>query len=79
MWQISICFQKHRMKYKKYQILKTGDVRHFQFKEETKYSLIIDIIFVLHTWQITICFQKHRMKYKNDQILKGGDVRRFQF
>ena len=31
MWQVSNCFQKHRMKYKKDQILKTGDVRRFQF------------------------------------------------
>ena len=28
-WQITICFQKHRMKYKKDQILKAGDVKRF--------------------------------------------------
>ena len=30
-WQITICFQKDRMKYEKDQILKAGDVRRFQF------------------------------------------------
>ena len=30
-FQITIFFHKHRMKYKKDQILKAGDVRRFQF------------------------------------------------
>ena len=30
-WQITIRFQKHRMKYKKDQILKAGNVRRFLF------------------------------------------------
>ena len=30
-WQVTICFQKHRMKYEKDQILNAGDVRRFQF------------------------------------------------
>ena len=79
MLQITICFQKHWVKYKKDQILKAGNVRRFLFLEETKKSLIIDYNFVLYKRQITICFQKHRMKYKKYQILKAGDVIRFQF
>ena len=30
-WQITICFQKDRMKYEKDQILKAGNVRRFLF------------------------------------------------
>ena len=32
-WQITICLQKHTMKYKKDLILNAGDVGRFQFQE----------------------------------------------